>query len=784
MPTRWATASHPRFGDLLRQYRIERGLTQEELAERARLSARGISDLERGQRNAPQRETILRLIRSLDLSEDETAALVAAARRAPRCPPAPANRPPTQRDALVGRARELTEIALTLGDPCRRLLTLTGPPGVGKTRLAVETAQRLRALVPDEVVFVDLAPIRSPAHVLPAIGAAFGLRETGARRQPDLLSNRLAGRQAVLVLDNFEHLLAAAPVVSELLSFGAGLRVLATSREPLRIGDEREFAVPPLETPTLAPEMRAWDVVPSEAVALFVMRAQSADPDFHVTDQNARAIAELCVRLDGLPLAIELAAARITTLAPSAIVDRLTQRLPVLTEGLRDLPQRQRRLTDAIAWSYELLREDEQRLFRCLSAFVGGWTLEAAEAVANARGGLDVFGGLASLVDKNLVVRQAGRAGSIRFGMLETIREFGLEQLARGGEEAVVRRAHASAFAAVVDAAEPKLTGPEQEAWLDRLEDEHANVRAALAFLAANGDGEAGLRLAAALWWFWIVRGHLQEGRRLLDGLLAPPASLAATPIRAKALEAAANLAHWQGDFAAASGFATEAVTIRRQLGEPDGIASATWNAANVAVSLTQYDRAEELCRACLALVEVEGDARLAAETRNLLGMVAAARRDYGTSIAEFEAALRLYRGTGDTSRATRVQGNLGLVRLLAGDVEAAKVLYRETLASDVRTGNKLGIAWCVTGAAGIATEVGKTERAARLFAAGEAIRDDVGQGVRPIVREIYEAFVARARTRLEPAVFDRAWDEGRTLSLDAAAAEAAEVLTSPDDPH
>jgi predicted ATPase/transcriptional regulator with XRE-family HTH domain len=763
-------------------------LTQELLAERTGLSVRGISDLERGVHNLPQRATVLRLIEGLDLPGDEQAMLWAVTQRAPR----PRLRPLETRwqftsgdratavDPFVGRADELTAIMLALHEPDSRLLTLTGPPGVGKTRLAIEATRRLVALLPAEIVFVDLAPLRSPALVLPAIAAAIGLRESETPHLLARLQTRLAARPAVLVLDNFEHLLAAAPVVSDLLQASPEVRLLVTSREALRVRGEQELPVPPLATPPLAGEMRLRDVVAHEAVALFVLRARASDPDFQLSGENARAIAELCVRLDGLPLAIELAAARVKMLPPAAIVERLAQRLPVLATGSRDLPERQRTLADAIAWSYNLLTPDEQRLFRRLSVFLGGFTLQAAEAVAT-RGERDVFAGLASLHDKSLLARLPGRAGVVRFGMLETIREYGLERLAASGEEAYTREVHATHFLAFAEAAARDFReGAGQRAAIERLGDEHDNLRQALTWALVQSDPTLALRLTEALWRSWWIHGHVSEGQRWLDRALergreAPAAA------RARALIAAGRLAWIRGALVSATERLEEALALGP---DPFDRCEALNALGDVARERGDYARAE------VALMDAMGVGRthedwfhLGASLHNL-GIVAFEGEDYERAQALLEEGLAYARQVENRYLVYSALHYLSWLAFAQGDYARAAALRREDLAvqRELAPANAHGAARCLEGVALLAIVRNRPAPAARLLAAAAMLREGV-EDVENAERQQISPWIATARERLGEEAFTSLWQAGRMLPLDVALAEAVSVLELWSDP-
>jgi predicted ATPase/class 3 adenylate cyclase len=576
------------------------------------------------------------------------------------------NNLPLQPTPFLGREREVSEVVERLGRPDVRLLTLTGPGGTGKTRLALQAAAELLEDFANGVFFVDLAPLIDPDLVPGAIAAVLGVREEGGRRVHERLRDVLSPQTLLLVLDNFERLTKAAIVVSELLIACPGLKVLATSRVPLHVRAEQLYPVPPLTLPGPAESSDAGAIAHSEAVQLFVERAQAARPDFALTVPHAPVVAEIVRRLDGLPLAIELAAARVRLLPPAALLKRLESRLSVLTGGPRDAPVRQRTLRDEIAWSYGLLSNDEQALFRRLAAFVGGCTLAAAEAVAGRDGDLDVFAGLGSLVDSSLV-RQDEHDGEPRFTMLETIREYGLERLTESGEEPAVRKSLAAYFLALAQAAEPELTGPTQFTWLAQLETEHSNLRAVLEWTLEH-DAETALRLAGALGRFWRYRAYFTEGRSWLERALAEgPAGM--TQDRAKALHGAGVLARQQSDYRQAAVLLDEALAHYRELGDEHGVADALDGLGNVALGQGDLERAEKLFEEVLRLWRSQEDTNGIARALDDLGSVAQSRGELERAMALKEQSLGLYRKLQDEWNVARLLNNLGYTASEAGDL-------------------------------------------------------------------------------------------------------------------
>src|SRR5918993_70569 len=478
------------------------------------------------------------------------------------------NNLPLQATPLIGREREVEAVCGLLRSSQTRLLTLLGPGGTGKTRVGLQVAAQLVDDFEDGVFFVPIAAITDPALVAPTIARTLGLSE-GAQPPEELLEGYLRDRQTLLLLDNLEQVIEAAPVVERMLSSAANLKILATSRIPLGLYGEYEFPIPPLSLPDPESLPPLENLTEYEAVRLFVERARAVRPDFSLAEDNAQAVVEICGRLDSLPLAIELAAARIKLLPPQVLLDRLGNRLKILTGGARNLPERQRTLRNAIEWSYGLLDEGEKMLFARLGVFSGGATLEAMEAVCDAEGDLptDVFDGASSLLDKSLLRQEEGAGGEPRFVMLETIHEFANVKLEGSGEAEAVRRAHAEYFLALAEEAEPMLWGAEDAAWLDRLEPEHDNVRAALAWAIERGEAELGLRLAGALRPFWYARGHFDEGKRWLEAVLAKGREGTPVAARTKALEGLSWLADAQGDLDRAEAAAEEGLQLSTKAG-------------------------------------------------------------------------------------------------------------------------------------------------------------------------------------------------------------------------
>jgi predicted ATPase/DNA-binding XRE family transcriptional regulator len=756
-------------------------LSQEQLAERAGLSARAVSDLERGIHRTPHLGTVRLLADALALDDAGRASLLAAARSVPVEVPVARSRLgslPAPLTRLVGRERELATLATLLRDDAVRLLTLTGPGGSGKTRLAIAVAGILGDTFPHSVVFVDLAPLADPALVLPTIAQAVGLKTQGTVDLTEALRSFLIGQRLLLILDNFEHLLASAPLVADLLSGLPSLKVLATSREPLRLRGEREFQVPPLSLPDPKASDDPARLAENEAVTLFVERALDARADFTLTEHNAPTIAAICRRLDGLPLALELAAARVRGLPLLTLHGRLEQSLPLLTGGARDAPKRQRSLRDTIAWSHELLSSEEQTLFRRLGVFAGGWSLEAAEAVLNADGDLDVLEGLTSLAEKTLV--QLDESGvAPRYRMLETVREYALEQLGRdsGGENAV-RRAHATHFAGLVITAESGLASG-VIADVARVEADLDNLRSTLAWLLDAGDGETALRMAGSLSQYWtFAGGHFAEGHEWLERALMLGATVSPAA-RAVGHLGIAVMALNQADLVTARAAATAGLAVARSAGDARRVAETAYVLGSVEGSEGRHAEAMTLALEAEAAAREAGDPGVIGWSLHLLGVERHAAGDLEGAVSELEEALELFRTTGGRWGEVATTERLGLTTRAQGDLHRAAALYGQALALGSEGGAGVGILNELIGLADLARRAGNLNAAALLLGAAGANEVRSGHALhreRPAIRDHTQATV---KEHLGPTDYRRAWERGYALSPGDAIAEALAIAAT-----
>jgi predicted ATPase len=679
---------------------------------------------------------------------------------------------PVASTTIVGRDREIMEVSRLLQSPGTRLVTLTGTGGIGKTRLALELASVIEEHFSDGVVYVPLAPLDDPTLVVPTIAQVLGLREAGDRSLDEILHDSLLDRKMLLVLDNFERVLGASGNVADLLAATSELVILVTSRAPLRIRGEQEYPLDPLALPDPSRPRAAEAGVESPAVQLFVARAQAARASFKLTERNRAAVEEICRRLDGLPLAIELAAARSRLLTPDVLLARLGNALSMLSAGARDLPERQQTMRSTLAWSYNLLTPSEQMLFRRLGVFAGGWTLDAGEAVASvgANEGADILGLLEGLIEQSLVTNVSGTDARYRF--LEPIREYARELLDESGEGETLRNRHAEVFLELAEAAEPELRGPNQAARLERLEAEHDNFRVALEWLMVQSEREAVLRLAGALGRFWWMRSHFREGREWLARALSIDAG-GSDLVRAKALHEAGGLAIYQGDYGAALSMLEESVTLSDRSEDHPGVALSTCYLGFAALFSGEFERAEAHFRDSLYRSRRHGYEYGVAFTLLGVGLLASFRDDYHSARSAYEESLSLHVKLADAWGASAVRNDLGWLDLEEGEAERATERFREGLRRYHELGDRAQIADTLDGMAAAAAERGQGERAVRLWSAIDAVR---GRLVAPRSRpdaEDRERRLRHLRSGMDADRFGQLWEEGRRLTFDQAIALA-----------
>jgi predicted ATPase/DNA-binding XRE family transcriptional regulator len=818
------------FGVHLRRFRLRRGFTQEDLAERAAVSRATIASLEQGKPSSPHVRTVGALADALQLEPVDRVAFLQLASAAPIHPNRGTPNPPSQEKSpaghgplpvpatrLIGREHEVAGARERL-HPSRgavRLLTLHGPGGVGKTRLALAVAKAANADYADGVVFVDLAPLREHRLVGAKIAWAVGLHETSNQSARDLLLAHLADRQLLLVLDNFEHLLEAGPLLSDILAACPRVAMLVTSRARLGLRGEQRYVVDPLASPTAGPDQSVATVGAASAVQLFVERAREVSPSFALTVANASAVAEICRHLDGLPLCIELAAGRAGLLSPEEIVRRLDRRLSLLTNGPLDVPARQQTLRQTLEWSYELLTEDEQRLFRHMAVFAGGCTLEAAQMMLGRASAEDVLQLVGSLLDKSLVRRSDNHDGTLRLVLLETLREYGLDQLSVHGELTAARNSHLHWCLQLAEPLQPDRTDPLEVALLEKEQD---NFRAALRWCIETNQAAHGMRLGERAWLFWYMRGRWTEGRAWLGELVALPAAQKPSPERAAALAAAGQLAIDQNDFGAAEALLSESEQIAEQVGDEHtralsvfyragaarirgesstaltlfenslqiyqrledswSVAMTLQSLASVTFEMGGVDRAEQLANVALVLFREQRHMWGVGRSMALLGRTAQQRDDQATARSFLAEALSIQRQQADGQGMTWSMLYLARTALAQNDLAEARQLLEDSLTRALESGDRLSVARGLELVA-VAAINQLPVAAVRLLAAAFALREPLHSAAYPHEREQLERCLAVGRSVLDPAALEAATQAGEGFRLEQAIAEALGALSS-----
>ena len=674
---------------------------------------------------------------------------------------------PSQATPFIGRQRELAALIDLLGRDEVRLVTLTGPGGIGKTRLSMQVAADLLDEFEDGAFFVELTPIADSGLVGSVIASTFGITTDGEEGSLEALVRLMAKKQMLLVIDNFEHVIDAAPLLGELIAGAPAVKVLTSSREVLRVYGEHEYPVPPLGLPDDSRSQTAAVVSESEAVSLFIQRARATQPSFGIDETNAATIAEICRRLDGLPLAIELAAARVRLFDPVTLLARLSDSLKTLTGGARDLPGRLQTIRGAIEWSYDLLDEDEQTLFARLGVFRGGRSGEAIETVCGPGLVIDVWDGLESLLNKSLLRRGDGPEGEPRFVMLETIHAYASERLADSDEGDDIHKRHAEHFAALAEQASTELTGHDQRIWLNRLTVDSEDLRKAMEWTLDGGDVPTGLRIVAALGAYWRFKSFLQEGHRWVQRALTV-VDQAPEPVQGQLFQGAGYM-EWivENDQDEATRLYERALEIERKSNNHSAVARIL-----IMLGFTSTDPSDaqiEITEEGLALAREIGDSSEVAHGLNVLGEIYKMQGRYEKARQVYEEALPITRQTGHRVREAMLLDNLGLVAFMQDDLEQAKERQLECYELALETGDDYMIAHGLAFGGGILGAAGQPERGARLLGAGAAQGAAIGSRIQPSDQPVYDKLVATVRDQLDDETFDRLWAEGEALSLEEA---------------
>ncbi len=731
---------------------------------------------------------------------------------------------PNPRNSLIGRERELAYARDLLMSRDAALVTLTGSAGAGKSRLGIQLAHDLSGHFRDGAHLVRLSPVQDPQLVLPAIGKALGLKEMAERQSLNKsLRDYLSGKQMLLLLDNFEHVMPAAPQIGALLEAAPSTKIVVTSRAPLRIRAERELAVPPLSLPPRRRVLSPQQLMQYSAIQLFVQRAQGVDIDFQLTGENALAVVEICHRLDGLPLAIELAAARIRMLPPGALLARLQHRFEVLRGGSRDLPARQRTLYQAIEWSYSLLDEEDKRLLQYLSVFIGGWTFESAEAVCNAEGepSIPILDGIETLLNNNLLRPPDDAKGELRMKLFESIRDFAFEHLVQSGKASVLQERYARYFLALAEQAEAEFSQSPRQTWHTRIEAELENLRAVMSLAIESGRGGDALRIATSLWRFWWTHGYWSEGVQWLKAGSAASEAIA-VELKAKALTQSGWLCRFMGDFEQAIRLLDESVSLWRQSADQTGLAMALSNLGASLLRQGDAARAQALVEEALELSQQNGDKLGAYFSLEVLGHVASRKGNASKAIQLYSEALALAQQASDDDHSANLLNNLGDEYMTAGKYEEAEDCFGRAAVISARLGNRVvsayiagnrgAIAWkkgnypqafdllseamivvqelgdqenailCLEAFAYLAQSCSLPERAARLLGANETLRRAIGFARSQPMQADHDSTVTQLTGQLGKATFQAAWEEGSRMVYGQAIAYAVDKSWRPDE--